>query len=914
MAEPARGDAWSADDLLRGALEHSPIVLLAVDAAGVLRAAEGRGMAAVRALVGRPSADALRDVPALAALLGRAQAGETAAAEVVAWGGSWEVHCAPLLDPGGAPRGAVCVGADASSRLRAEETARHNVQFFDRVVENIPDMIFVKDARELRFVHFNRAGEDLLGYRRDELIGKNDHDFFPADEADFFTAKDRGVLASGRLLDIPEEPIHTRQGTRILHTKKIPILDEEGRPAYLLGISEDITARKQVEAERQRLYERLRELEQLKAHLVANVSHELRTPLALVLALADRQVHRTDLDDAALTDLAAIQRNARTLLQLVNDLLDVSRLDAGQVQADYAEADLSRLVRTAASSFEVLASRRRIAFTVQAPPSLPAQIDPEKIRRVAGNLLSNALRHTPDGGAVRCAVERRDEGTAVLAVADSGPGVPPEQRAAVFDRFFQLEPGLGGGAGIGLSIVKEFTELHGGSVAVETAPEGGALFTVALPLLAPPDAQVRRSREEPAADLVLAAPAPGWRAAVEPAEEARPLVLVVEDNADMRQFLVDTLGPTYRISAAADGRAALAAAAADRPDLVLTDLMMPGMDGAELVRRLRRRPELEGVPIVALTAVADDALRVELLSGGVQDYVLKPFSPAELLARVGQLVTLRRTRVLLQEELASEREDVEALVRELAQRRRECDAAVQTARDARAHAEEALRVKGTFLALVLHELRNPLTTLRLRTQALERSAASGTVDAAQVLRMGASAERLHRLVEAILSYARVESGRLPLERRPFDARAVAAEVVEEFRIHAERRGIALRLEASAALPYLESDARQVWVILSNLVGNAVKFTERGEVVVSLSADAGGHRLTVADTGPGIPPDLQDRIFEPFERLAAAEGTAHGAGLGLAIVRELVRLLGGDIELSSRVGQGSRFTVTLPRVR
>src|SRR4051794_1223772 len=269
-----------------------------------------------------------------------------------------------------------------------------------------------------------------------------------------------------------------------------PLLDEHGRVAYVLAEGRNITEKKAAEAqvarqneELRRLYERLRDFDRLKTQFFANVSHELRTPLALILGPVRRRLEAGGLTDEGRHDLEVVERNARTLLRHVNDLLDLSKLESGQMRAHYEGVDLSRLARFVASHFEVLAAERSVRFSVEAPDSLPAHVDRPKIQRILLNLLSNAFKFTPEGGSIRLRLHQ--EGScAVFEVEDSGPGVPADQREAVFERFRQVEGGTSrrqGGTGLGLSIVKEFVTLHGGAVRVGEAPGGGAAFTVEIP-------------------------------------------------------------------------------------------------------------------------------------------------------------------------------------------------------------------------------------------------------------------------------------------------------------------------------------------------------------------------------------------------------------------------------------------------
>jgi signal transduction histidine kinase len=412
----------------------------------------------------------------------------------------------------------------------------------------------------------------------------------------------------------------------------------------------------EAKAEITQLYNKTLELDELKSQFFANVSHELRTPLTLIMAPLEQKLRRPASADFSIEDRREAEmmlRNARLLYRHVSDLLDAAKLEAGGMRVDYARLDLAALVRALASHFDSVAREHNIAYRVAVPPVLMAEVDGEKIQRILLNLLSNAFKFTPDGGAIVVRLHE-DAGQAVIEVEDNGPGVPAEMRAAVFERFRQVEGGASrqhGGTGLGLAIVKEFAELHGGAASVTEAPGGGALFAVRLPLSAPAaavihaapgqiDAQIDRQAVE-----ALDRPAAPVATADVPATHEAPLVLVVEDNADMNEFIAATLRPHYRVASARDGRAGLEKAQALAPDLILADVMMPVMSGDAMVLELRRLPDLADVPIVMLTAKADDELRVKLLKAGVQDYLAKPFNVEELLARVGGLLAERRRTV-----------------------------------------------------------------------------------------------------------------------------------------------------------------------------------------------------------------------------------------------------------------------------
>jgi len=667
------------------------------------------------------------------------------------------------------------------------------------------------------------------------------------------------------------------------------------------------------------LYVRLKQAEELRSRFFANVSHELRTPLALILGPVERLLAQPGLESSQRRDLETVARNGQLLLRHVNDLLDTAKLDAGKMEARYAEADLAALVRLSVDYFASLGSERRIALEVDAPEKLPAQVDVEKLQRVLLNLLSNAFKFTPEGGRVRTTL-REEGGRAVLTVEDTGPGVRPELREVIFERFRQGDGGdtrRFGGTGLGLAIAKDFVELQGGSIAVDDAPGGGARFTVSLALRPPEGTSVHGSLsgEELSALAAAASPTvaqlrtPPAEPVAEAAAASSQLALVVEDNPEMRRFITETLSSEFRVMAAADGREGLEQARVLRPDVIITDMMMPVMSGEQLVRAVRSDRTLEQIPVLLLTAKADDELRVRLLSEGAQDYLTKPFVAQELRARARNLASARRTREVLQQELAAQGGSLESLAQEVALRKRQLEAALEAAGFAREQAEKSSQVKSTFLRLVSHELRTPLTAIQLHLQLLMKQGDPQGVAA----RISRSFQRLTHLIETVLEYTRVESDRLVTRLEDFDVGALGQEIVEELLPQAQQK--LLRLELAPLppeLPLLHSDPRLLRLVLINLVMNAVKYTERGSIRVSVSHTSGEHRLSVEDTGPGIAPELRARIFEPFEQNEPIEKKhTPGVGLGLALVRQLVGILGGRVELQSTLGQGSTFSVVLP---
>jgi PAS domain S-box-containing protein len=430
------------------------------------------------------------------------------------------------------------------------------------------------------------------------------------------------------------------------------------------------------EAERRRA-EELADIDRAKTAFFTNVSHELRTPLTLLLGPAEDALAEPEsqLSGQNRERMEVIARNGARLLRLVNGLLDFSRMEAGQHSGTFEPVDLAAYTAELASMFESTISGAGLRFEVDCPPmNEPVYVDREMWARIVTNLIANALKYTPSGG-IEVRVDRHGA-MARLAVSDTGIGIDPVDQPRLFDRFHRVAGAQGRtfeGSGIGLALVAELAALHGGAPQVGSAPGLGSTFIVEIPFGAehlPPDHVTRDSTsisiEREVSRLIseagrwgptsstesLEVHARGRQASIEPSDPApRPRVLVVDDNPDMRDYVSNLLTDRYLVQTAADGEQALAIAHNDPPDLILTDVMMPRLDGFGLLRELRDDPVTLPIPVVMLSARAGEAGVIEGLEAGADDYLVKPFSARELLARVHSNLELdraRRTRDQLQ--------------------------------------------------------------------------------------------------------------------------------------------------------------------------------------------------------------------------------------------------------------------------
>ncbi|CAB3714714.1 ATP-binding protein [Paraburkholderia rhynchosiae] len=536
--------------------------------------------------------------------------------------------------------------AEIVERQHAEEAARASEHFLDSIIENIPDTIFVKDAATLRFVRFNKAGEQLLGYRREELIGKSAHDLFPAQEADFFVLKDRDVLESQQLVDVPAESVHTRYGPRLVHTMKIPILDVRGEPQFLLGISRDITEQRRAEEELRRYREHLEDMirertaelavakeyadaaNQAKSDFLAHMSHELRTPLNGILGYAQILKRDKSLDQRQADGITVIQRSGEHLLAIIKDILDMAKIEAGRAELNLSDIPLDRFIYFIAETIQVKAAEKGLAFACEMAADLPTgvRVDEKRLRQVLLNLLSNAIKFT-DEGSVSLHVGWLPPTRLRFEVQDTGIGIDEARLEAIFRPFEQVSDAQHrvGGTGLGLAISRQFVRLMGGEIHVESRRGAGSAFSFELnvPVVTPQAVVVPTER------TVIGYKGP------------RKTVLVVDDVAANRAVAVDMLGQLgFDMVEASNGLEALEKAKALRPALVLMDVVMPGMDGLEATRRLREMPEFRDLPIVAVSAGASGSDAARSLAAGANAFLSKPVDFSGLLSQISALLNI----------------------------------------------------------------------------------------------------------------------------------------------------------------------------------------------------------------------------------------------------------------------------------
>ncbi len=382
------------------------------------------------------------------------------------------------------------------------------------------------------------------------------------------------------------------------------------------------------------------EMEEMRSHFFANISHEFRTPLTLIQSVADELTEK----DVETEMMRTVRANANRLLQLVDQLLDLSRADASRLKVTVRQGDIGRFVRAISASFESLAAQKDVSYTVTVEDPIVGFFDADKLEKIIVNLLSNAFKFTPRKGVIELRANAEGE-TWSLMVSDTGEGVPDPEKTRIFERFYQVSGQQHYGAGIGLSLTKEFVELQGGSISVDSGEGGGARFRVTLPLFFSTFETLGavvdgHAWEEPDRGFVPEAlqkddPNDVWIAGT------KPSVLIVEDHVDLRRYVKQILADTYQVLEAANGEEGFGVAEKVVPDIIVTDIMMPVMDGAALCEKLKTSLTTSHIPVILLTAKASEEDKLAGLTLGADEYLVKPFSKNELRVRIQNLVRQR---------------------------------------------------------------------------------------------------------------------------------------------------------------------------------------------------------------------------------------------------------------------------------
>ena len=697
--------------------------------------------------------------------------------------------------------------------------------------------------------------------------------------------------------------------------------------------------------EERRRAQALAEIDRAKTAFFSNVSHEFRTPLTLMLSPLEGALARIPpAEDGriARSELELIHRNGLRLLKLVNALLDFSRIEAGRMEATFEPVDLATFTQALASNFHSACEQVGLRLVVDCRPlPEPVFVDRDMWEKIVLNLLSNAFKFTFDGG-ITISLSAADR-FAELRVEDTGVGIPTYELPRLFERFHRIEGQRSRtheGSGIGLALVQELARLHGGTIDARSTTGKGTSFILRLPFgsahLPQDRVGVGVGRGEPvspsvraeayveeafgwgAGETLLSAEiASGGRPGNLPASDVSGRVLVADDNADMRAYVRRLLGRHFEVETVADGEAALAALRERRPDLVLADVMMPGLDGFGLLGAIRTEPALAKLPVILLSARAGEDASIEGLRAGADDYLTKPFSARELIARVGVHLETARIRKDAEQRLQELNKTLEAKVLE---RTQALSAEMAERQKTEAALQQALRLEaiGQLTGGIAHDFNNLLTVVLAHADAIMITASNPRV-AQMAAAIERAADRGSRLTRQLLAFAR---------RQQLQPTAVAFDqtVMEmnELIGRAAGEAITVKFDSAPDLWPVLVDHAQFESALLNLTMNArdampdggrLTFWARNAVMTGLEADrlgitAGDYIVvSVADTGTGMAPEVSARAFEPF---FTTKDLDKGTGLGLSQIYGFVKQSGGTATIESAPGIGTTVSLYLPR--
>jgi signal transduction histidine kinase len=669
--------------------------------------------------------------------------------------------------------------------------------------------------------------------------------------------------------------------------------------------------------------QKLKELDQVKSRFFANISHELRTPLTLLLAPLETLLHQFNLDQETKNLLVTMHSNGMRLLKLINDLLDLVRLESGVMQVKREPLAVAEFLQGLASAARQMAADKRIRLEASTEPDVgTVMVDRDKLEKIILNLQFNALKFTPSGGRVDIRAMKEGE-ELVITVKDTGMGISAKNLPNIFSRFWQADDSSRRkyqGVGIGLALVKEFSEIQGGKAQVESEEGKGTTFTVRLPYVKAEPAAVPVKTDEPAVADGATVSNQEWltnlyrRAelfpSMTPVQESvksvetsrnggnRPTLLVADDEPDMLRFLKSQLSPHYRVLEAVDGQQAIEKASQFLPDIILLDMMMPEKDGLQACKEIRERTPTASIPIVLLTARADEETKLAALAAGASDFLAKPFSTTELHVRIKNLVESHQ----YQRKLSKQNQALESTIEQLKETETQL---VQT---------EKLASLGRMSAGIIHEINNPLNfattglfTLRNKGKYL---APEQQEEYAEILKdVEDGIKRVRNIVSDLRTFSHPET-----ESR--DQVEIAEVVASALRFLSNEWKDQVQIEQQLV------DHQTVWAnknkliqVMVNLLQNSVdalkmKSFESEKPTISIMGKVEKEKslLIIHDNGPGIASEHLDKIFDPF---FTTKDVGEGMGLGLSICYKIVEECEGRISVRTEAGKYCEFTLEFP---
>ncbi len=684
---------------------------------------------------------------------------------------------------------------------------------------------------------------------------------------------------------------------------------------------------KRAKEAQKKLIEHLKQMDKLKDEFLANTSHELRTPLNGIIGIVESLLDGATgiLSEETNRNLTMVVNSGKRLLRLIEDILDFAKMKSGNIELQPEPVDIREAVDLVLEVAKPLLRNKPIAMENRIESGHPLVLaDPNRLQQILFNLVGNAVKFTEKGSITVSAKVRAKHMR--IEVRDTGVGISLDQFETIFKMFQQVESSLSrsqGGIGLGLPITKKLVALSGGTIDVKSEVGAGSRFGFTIPL-APNRKQPASAPAKPPPKNLPVTPEQTDISQLTHAILSRDShkILVVDDEPVNLLVLSNHLSlQNYKVVTAKNGMEAIQMLEKARDfDLVILDLMMPGMSGFEVCRSIRTTWSLYQLPILILTARNQMKDFVQALEVGANDYVTKPFDKRELMARVQTLLTLKEaviSAITHQKELIEEQKHARALQDE----KSFLELRAQASAKAEAEALEISRHQTDFLALMSHELRTPLNAIIGYSEIIHEEMLAADEDSfvADVVKIQNAGRNLLGLINNLLDLTKIESGKMDLRIESFPLSQLLQDLIITIQPLADKRGNAIGIELSEIEESepMRTDMTKLRQILLNLLGNACKFTRSGRIDVMIGSLPEPKRdwleIKVRDTGIGMSEEQLGRIFKPFSQADTAIAQHYGGtGLGLMISKRFCQMLGGDIGVESRLGEGSTFWVHIPK--
>jgi len=669
-----------------------------------------------------------------------------------------------------------------------------------------------------------------------------------------------------------------------------------------------------LEEERERS-EALEEIDRSKTIFFSNISHEFRTPLTLLLGPIEDVLNNPDSIGIDRYRMGIAHRNALRMQKLVNTLLEFSRIEAGRLEGRFSPVDICAFTRELASSFRSAIEKAGMQLHTPCDNNIAeVYVDVDMWEMIILNLVSNAFKYSREGH-IEVAV-RHVGREAHISVTDTGEGIPEDQLEKIFNRFHRISNVHGRsqeGTGIGLAMVKELVRLHKGGITVSSRLGEGSTFTVSLPLgkehlpaeriiNAPQRATTLRHADAFISEAMKWIPDEGQaiHPSLLPATETRHRVLLADDNADMRDYVGRLLSEHYHVVTAVNGEDALEKMIQLRPDLLLSDVMMPKLDGFSLLKKIRNHPDIKNIPVILLSARAGEEAKLEGLDVGADDYLVKPFSAKELLARVDGSIKLARNRTAQAEMLEQE---VKHRTLELSQ----LNISLQ-------RSNEDLQ---QFAHVASHDLKEPVRKIRTFGSRLQDEYADILPDRARLFldKIHNATERMFSMIDGVLAYSMLNASGQPIEK--VDLNEVLKNIESDLEIIIQQKKATIK---KGHLPTIEGASVLIHQLFYNLLNNSLKFSKADTTpVIYISGEIKGTadepiaEIGFADNGIGFDSQHAQTIFDTFARLNSKD-KYEGTGLGLSLCKKIVERHHGTVTAMGTKNNGAVFTIKLPLIQ